>query len=47
MRIRALIAIALLAALPAWAITKCVGADGRASFQDAPCADGPAHDGLR
>lgn len=40
MRIRALIAIALLAALPAWAITKCVGADGRVSFQDAPCADG-------
>ena len=32
MRIRALIAIALLAALPAWAITKCVGADGRVSF---------------
>lgn len=25
---------------PAWAINKCVGADGRVEFQDAPCADG-------
>lgn len=24
----------------AWAVNKCVGADGRISFQDAPCAAG-------
>ena len=23
---------------PSWAVNKCVGADGRVSFQDAPCA---------
>lgn len=33
------LALAALAA-PAWAIHKCVGPDGRAVFQDAPCADG-------
>ena len=31
---------AVLAALcaPAWAVNKCTGADGRVSFQDAPCS---------
>ena len=27
----------LLAASPAWAINKCTGVDGKATFQDAPC----------
>ena len=34
-------AIALVAlyagAMPAWAVNKCTGADGKVSFQDAPC----------
>lgn len=34
----ALLAIACLAASPAWAINKCTGADGKVVFQDAPCA---------
>lgn len=29
---------ALIAAAPAWAINKCTGSDGKAVFQDAPCA---------
>ena len=28
----------VMAFAPAWAINKCVGADGKVSFQDAPCA---------
>lgn len=28
----------LAAAAPAWAINKCTGADGKVTFQDAPCA---------
>lgn len=31
------LALALLAP-PAWAVNKCTGADGRVTFQDAPCA---------
>jgi hypothetical protein len=34
----ALAAVALIAAEPAAAINKCTGADGRVTFQDAPCA---------
>lgn len=41
---------AALAALsaPAWAINKCTGADGKLTFQDAPCSLGStaAHDDL-
>lgn len=33
----ALIALACLAALPAWAVNKCTMADGKVVFQDAPC----------
>lgn len=37
---QSLVVAALLATLcaPAWAINKCTGADGKVSFQDAPCA---------
>lgn len=28
----------LLVCAPAWAVNKCTGADGKVSFQDAPCA---------
>lgn len=38
MKKTALLAAALLAASPAWAINKCTGADGKLVFQDAPCA---------
>lgn len=31
------LALLLLASSPAWAIHKCIGPDGRVSFQDAPC----------
>ncbi|MBX3633741.1 MAG: DUF4124 domain-containing protein [Burkholderiaceae bacterium] len=31
-------ALALGFLAPAWAINKCTGADGKVSFQDAPCA---------
>jgi len=31
-------ALALAFVAPAWAINKCTGADGKVSFQDAPCA---------
>ena len=31
-----------LSAGSAWAVNKCVDAQGRTSFQDAPCADGQA-----
>ncbi|EJE51418.1 hypothetical protein PMI14_03927 [Acidovorax sp. CF316] len=31
-------AACLVLAAPAWAINKCTGADGKVSFQDAPCA---------
>lgn len=37
MKFQILIAFALLAASPAWAINKCKGPDGKVSFQDAPC----------
>ena len=37
MHIRFLLAAALLAASPAWAINKCKGPDGKVIFQDAPC----------
>ncbi|MBV7544018.1 DUF4124 domain-containing protein [Acidovorax sp. sic0104] len=33
-------ALALGFLAPAWAINKCTGADGKVSFQDAPCAGG-------
>lgn len=33
-----LFAAALLLGAPAWAINNCTGADGKAVFQDAPCA---------
>lgn len=33
----ALLAAALVAAAPAWAVNKCTGADGKVAFQDAPC----------
>lgn len=33
-------ALALGFLAPAWAINKCTGADGKVSFQDAPCVDG-------
>lgn len=31
------LAAALLAALPAWAVNKCTGPDGKVVFQDTPC----------
>lgn len=34
----ALLACALLAAAPTWAINKCTGPDGKVVFQDLPCA---------
>lgn len=37
MKFQILIASALLAASPAWAINKCKGPDGKVTFQDAPC----------
>lgn len=37
MHIHLLLTAALLAASPTWAINKCIGADGKAVFQDAPC----------
>ncbi len=37
MHIRTLFAAALLAASPAWAVNKCVGSDGKVSYQQAPC----------
>ncbi len=37
MLIRVLISSALLAISPAWAINKCISADGKVVFQDAPC----------
>lgn len=33
----AFFAAALLSAVPAWAINKCTGSDGKTVFQDAPC----------
>lgn len=30
-------ALPLMLAAPAWAVNKCTGADGKVSFQDAPC----------
>lgn len=33
----AVCALALGCLAPAWAVNKCTGADGRVSFQDAPC----------
>lgn len=33
-----LLTAALFSAAPAWAINKCTGLDGKAVFQDAPCA---------
>ena len=32
------LAAALTAVMPSWAINKCIGADGKVAFQDAPCA---------
>ena len=40
MKITIVWAALLLAALPAWAVNKCTGADGKISFQDAPCPAG-------
>lgn len=40
MRILLVLAAAFCLPLPASAVNKCVGADGRAVFQDMPCADG-------
>ncbi|RYF51220.1 MAG: DUF4124 domain-containing protein [Comamonadaceae bacterium] len=34
----ALCALVLGFVAPAWAVNKCTGADGKVSFQDAPCA---------
>ena len=34
---QAVFTCALFALTPAWAINKCMGPDGRVSFQDAPC----------
>ena len=34
------LAVLVLASPSAWAVHKCVGADGRVVFQDRPCADG-------
>lgn len=31
------LAAALSAAVPAWAVNKCTGPDGKVMFQDAPC----------
>ncbi len=44
MSTKIIIVSALLAAIcaPAWAITKCTGADGKVAFQDAPCSAGKA-----
>ncbi len=38
MKIGLLFFAVLLAASHAWAVNKCTGADGKVSFQDAPCA---------
>jgi hypothetical protein len=38
MQIRAMLSAALLVASPAWAVNKCVGADGKIIWQDTPCA---------
>lgn len=35
---QALVLCAVVALNPAWAINKCIGADGKVAFQDAPCA---------
>jgi hypothetical protein len=36
--LRTIVCIAVMACLsPAWAVNKCTGADGRVSYQDAPC----------
>ncbi|WP_291517510.1 DUF4124 domain-containing protein [Acidovorax sp.] len=37
-RASALCVALLTVAMPGWAINKCVGSDGRAVFQDSPCA---------
>ncbi len=37
MKIAILWAALLLPFLPAWAVNKCTGADGKVAFQDAPC----------
>lgn len=40
LRIAAACALALGFLAPAWAVHKCTGADGKVTFQDAPCAGG-------
>ena len=40
MHIHTMLAAALLAATPAWAINKCKTPEGKTVFQDAPCAGG-------
>lgn len=37
MKIYGIFLLALLGTVPAWAVNKCTGPDGRVSFQDAPC----------
>lgn len=37
MKIKILLVTLLLTTAPVWAINKCTGADGKVSFQDAPC----------
>lgn len=34
--------LAALLTVPVWAVNKCTGADGKVSFQDAPCSGGKA-----
>ncbi len=37
MKIYGIFLVALLGTVPAWAVNKCTGADGKVVFQDAPC----------
>ena len=39
-QLAAMAAACFVSTAPAWAINKCVGSDGKAVFQDQPCADG-------
>ena len=44
MKTRFLLAAMLIAATPAWAINKCTQADGRVTYQDAPCLSGKSEE---
>lgn len=44
MQIRAMLAAALLAATPAWAINKCTDDTGKVSYQDEKCRPGKSEE---